>query len=403
MAMYHEQERESMQHLAMVPQSFFYQKPQAFTKWESPDLLAYALGATLYMPASMPNIAQMVKAKKYPELISFVIDLEDAVGDSELESCEMKLIAEVVELYMLYKNGEIAPQDLPLIFVRVRSVEQLQRLTEVLGERQEVLTGYVFPKFTAAQGAIYFELLEQTIQAHQLTLYGMPILESREVLYKESRMEALFAIKKVLNHYRNRVLNVRIGATDFCGIYGIRRRVDSTIYDISVIRDCIADIVNVLGREEDGFIISGPVWEYFSNARVLKPALRITPFSEKGILDARQALLDDCLDGLMKEVLMDRQNGILGKTVIHPSHIRVVHALYVISYEEYLDALSIIENSNGQKGVVKSHHANKMNEMKPHLRWAQRIMRQAKLYGVYHEEVDFASLLTSFNEYPNIR
>lgn len=160
-------------------------------------------------------------------------------------------------------------------------------------------------------------MLEQTILENDLILYGMPILESREVLYKESRMEALLGIKEVLHHYRARVLNVRIGATDFCGIYGIRRRMDSTIYDISVIRDCIADIVNVLGREEDGFIISGPVWEYFNNQRVLKPALRVTPFSEKGALDARKALLDDCLDGLMKEVLMDKQNGIVGKTIIH--------------------------------------------------------------------------------------
>lgn len=46
---------------------------------------------------------------------------------------------------------------------------------------------------------------------------------------------------------------------------------------------------------------------------------------------------------------MDRQNGILGKTIIHPSHIRVVHALYVVSYEEYLDALSIVEHNDGQK------------------------------------------------------
>ncbi|UZM99043.1 HpcH/HpaI aldolase/citrate lyase family protein [Lysinibacillus sp. MHQ-1] len=281
----------------------------------------------------------------------------------------------------------------PYFFIRVRHVEQFNYLTSSLKEKQEVLTGYVFPKFTATQGAQYFELLEKTILENNLTLYGMPILESREVLYKESRMEALLAIKSVLQQYQSRVLNIRIGATDFCGIYGIRRRMDSTIYDISLIRDCIADIVNVLGREEDGFVISGPVWEYFSNQRVLKPALRMTPFSEKGALETRKALLDDCLDGLIKEVLMDKQNGIVGKTVIHPSHIRVVHALYAISYEEYLDALSIVEHNDGSKGVMKSHYANKMNEIKPHMRWAQRILKQAHVYGVYHETVDFASLL----------
>ncbi|AUS88355.1 citrate lyase subunit beta [Lysinibacillus sp. YS11] len=382
-----------MQHFATEAEMIFYKKPQPFTKWETADILSYALGATLYMPASMPTIVSLIRSQKYKELTSLVIDLEDAVGDAELVDCEAKLIEDISELYALYQQKQLLLQELPLLFVRVRHVEQFQRLTTVLGKKQEILTGYVFPKFTAEQGARYFELLEQTILENDLILYGMPILESREVLYKESRMEALLDIKAVLHQYKARVLNVRIGATDFCGIYGIRRRMDSTIYDISVIRDCIADIVNILGREEDGFIISGPVWEYFNNQRVLKPALRVTPFSEKGALDTRKALLDDCLDGLMKEVLMDKQNGIVGKTIIHPSHIRVVHALYAISYEEYLDALSIIENNDGQKGVMKSHYANKMNEIKPHMRWAQRILKQAHVYGVYHESVDFASLL----------
>ncbi|KUF31688.1 MULTISPECIES: HpcH/HpaI aldolase/citrate lyase family protein [Lysinibacillus] len=382
-----------MQHFATEAETIFFKKPQPFTKWETPDILSYALGATLYMPASMPAIVSLIQSQKYQELTSLVIDLEDAVGDIELRDCEAKLMEDISELYALYQQKKLLLQDLPLLFIRVRHVEQFQRLTTILGKKQEILAGYVFPKFTAAQGARYFELLEQTILENDLILYGMPILESREVLYKESRMEALLDIKAVLHQYRARVLNVRIGATDFCGIYGIRRRMDSTIYDISVIRDCIADIVNVLGREEDGFVISGPVWEYFSNQRVLKPALRETPFSEKGALDTRKALLDDCLDGLMKEVLMDKQNGIVGKTIIHPSHIRVVHALYAISYEEYLDALSIVENNDGRKGVMKSHYANKMNEIKPHMRWAQRILKQAQVYGVYHESVDFASLL----------
>ncbi|GED64556.1 HpcH/HpaI aldolase/citrate lyase family protein [Lysinibacillus fusiformis] len=382
-----------MQHFATEAETIFYKKPQPFTKWATPDILSYALGATLYMPASMPNIVGLIQSQKYKELTSLVIDLEDAVGDSELGDCEEKLMEDISELYKLYQQKQLQLQDIPLLFIRVRHVEQFSYLTARLKEKQEILTGYVFPKFTATQGAHYFELLEKTIQENNLTLYGMPILESREVLYKESRMEALLAIKSVLLQHKLRVLNIRIGATDFCGIYGIRRRMDSTIYDISVIRDCIADIVNILGREEDGFVISGPVWEYFSNQRVLKPALRMTPFSEKGALETRKALLDDCLDGLMKEVLMDKQNGIIGKTVIHPSHIRVVHALYAISYEEYLDALSIVEHNDGSKGVMKSHYANKMNEIKPHMRWAQRILKQAHVYGVYHESMDFASLL----------
>ena len=80
-----------MQHFIAEAETVFYKKPQPFTKWDAPDILAYALGATLYMPASMPNIIDIVQSHKYKELTSFVIDLEDAVGDAELGMCETKL------------------------------------------------------------------------------------------------------------------------------------------------------------------------------------------------------------------------------------------------------------------------------------------------------------------------
>lgn len=80
-----------MQHFATEAESIFYKKPQPFSKWEAPDILSYALGATLYMPASMPNIVSMVQSQKYKELTSLVIDLEDAIGDAELASCGNKI------------------------------------------------------------------------------------------------------------------------------------------------------------------------------------------------------------------------------------------------------------------------------------------------------------------------
>ena len=55
--------------------------------------------------------------------------------------------------------------------------------------------------------------------------------------------------------------------------------------------------------------------------------------------------------------------------------------------------MSIIANSEGQVGVLKSQYNNKMNEMKPHLYWAKRILLQAKIYGVYNEDQDFTSLI----------
>ena len=104
-----------MQHFATEAETIFYKKPQPFTKWESPDVLSYALGATLYMPASMPTIVSLIRSQKYKELTSLVIDLEDAVGDAELVDCETKLIEDISELYALYQQKQLLLQELPLL------------------------------------------------------------------------------------------------------------------------------------------------------------------------------------------------------------------------------------------------------------------------------------------------
>jgi citrate lyase beta subunit len=226
----------------------------------------------------------------------------------------------------------------------------------------------------------------------------MPILETADILYKETRIGALNGIREILDEYNDLVLNIRVGATDFSSLFGIRRGYDMTIYDISVIRDCIADILNYFTRVDKGYVVSAPVWEYFSSGdRVLKPQLRRSPFEEaygsEGI-EIRRELLNAYLDGLIREVLLDKANGFMGKTIIHPSHIAPVQALYVVSHEEYMDALSIIKNNDGSVGVMKSQYENKMNEIKPHLNWAKKILKKSKIYGVYHEGQNFTSLLT---------
>ena len=91
--------------------------------------------------------------------------------------------------------------------------------------------------------------------------------------------------------------------------------------------------------------------------------------------------------------MLDKANGIIGKTIIHPTHIIPVEALYVVSHEEYTDACNIISNNNSEKGVFKSSYSNKMNEIKPHLSWAENIIKRSKVYGVFHENKSFTDLL----------
>ena len=368
---------------------YFYQKPVTFTKYSNRGLLAFCLGATLYMPAIRPNIHQEILSKKHEGLTSLVIDLEDAVGDNEVLGAESHLVEELLKLHGELAKGLLYYADLPLMFVRIRNFEQLKRITTQLGDALNLLTGVVLPKFSAESGEEFLKWV-QMIHSDEHPFYAMPILESASVIHKETRMDELLRIKQLLDRYRNNILNVRVGATDFCGLYGIRRSVDTTVYDIAVLRDCISDILNVFQRSDSPYVVSGPVWEYFSaKKRILKPQLRQTPFRERygdEGLKWRAKLIDENMDGFIREILMDISNGITGKTIIHPSHIKVVQALNVVSYEEFIDATNIVKAATGNNGVMKSNFANKMNEIKPHYFWATKILLKSQVYGVLHEE-----------------
>jgi citrate lyase beta subunit len=377
-------------------EQYFYKKPQSFNKYSNRELLSYGLGATLYMPATRPNIHQDILSKKHEGLTSLVIDLEDAVGDNEVGRAEVMLVEEILKLYDEINKNFFTVDDLPLIFIRVRNVEQFIRIKVQLGGSIQLVTGIVLPKFNVDSGE---ELLYEVTKVHkeEQPFYAMPILETDLVIQKETRMSELMGIKQLVDRYRDNILNVRIGATDFCGLYGIRRSVDTTVYDIAVLRDCIADIINVFQRSDSPYVLSGPVWEYFSSKpRMLKPQLRQTPFRERYGAEGlkwRAELIDQHMDGLMREVLMDIANGLTGKTVIHPTHIKAVQALNVVSNEEYIDACEIVDAAGGELGVKKSNFDNKMNEIKPHYFWAKKIILKSQVYGVLHEDITNIDLI----------
>ncbi|WP_411348227.1 HpcH/HpaI aldolase/citrate lyase family protein [Paenibacillus sp. WLX2291] len=382
-------------------QELFYSLPVHYGNDSDQELLSYAVGAALYCPATRQTIAADVLSGKHMGLTTWVFDLEDAIGDQQVETAEMSLHLQLQQLRTELQHNQEIQERLPLLFIRVRSVEQLRRVLQRMDQCMELITGIMLPKFGAEQGQLYFEMIAEYNELageYAPVLYGLPILETAEVIYRESRLGALLGIKRVLDQYKRYVLNVRIGATDFSSLFGLRRNSDVTIYEIAPIRDCIADIINIFGRMDSPYVISGPVWEYFaSGERVLKPQIRQSPF-EEALGDDGRRLRNDYInrhvDGLIREVMMDKENGMIGKTIIHPSHIRLVQSMYTVTREEYDDALGIIERNNGELGVFKSGYANKMNEIKPHLNWAQKVMARSKIYGVLHEQQHFISLLS---------
>lgn len=364
------------------------------------ETLAHALGAALYIPGSSVHLIDRLIENKIPGLISTIICLEDAVDDRDVGAAEKNLSLQLKTLYDLKEKGS----SLPFIFIRVRSLEQFKRLTNQLGSTLAVLKGFVFPKFEDGSGHFYFEHLKDINKLLGKTLYGMPILEGPEVIHLEKRDIHLLKIKEVLDYYKDLVLNIRMGATDLSGLYGLRRSHEFTIYDIAIIRDFIANLINVFGRPQDGYVISGPVWEYFSSGtRMLKPQLRQSPFQEQFGMEGRrvrQSLLGRHIDGLIREVMLDKANGLIGKTVIHPNHLLPVQALYVVTHEEYCDAQDIL--SNGHGGVSKSSYNNKMNESKPHTNWARKILKLSKIYGVLNEEHDYTCIIYEGEKIRNI-
>ncbi|KIF70053.1 ATP/GTP-binding protein [Streptomyces sp. AcH 505] len=368
----------------------FHQEPAEFTAGAPSRILSAALGATLYSPATRPQLADDVVKQAGAGVVSMVLCLEDSINDSEVEEAEANLVRQFADLDA--RDGE-----LPLLFIRVREAGQIPDLVRRIGPAVRLLSGFVLPKFTAERGIPFLEAVVEAESTCGHRLFAMPVLESPALLHLESRAETLAGIASAVDKYRDRVLALRLGVTDFCSAYGLRRAPDMTAYDVQIVAGIIADVVNVLGRADGtGFTVTGPVWEYFRlQERMFKPQLRSSPFRAGRAEELRTALIEHDLDGLLREIELDRANGLQGKTCIHPSHVMPVHALSVVSHEEFSDAQDILRPERTGGGVLRSSYTNKMNEVKPHRAWAERTLLRAEVFGVAREDIGFVELLAA--------
>ncbi|MFJ1651164.1 HpcH/HpaI aldolase/citrate lyase family protein [Streptomyces sp. NPDC088337] len=383
-------------HLATeLRQRLFHREPCEFTADSPARTLSAALGATLYSPATRPSLAADIVKQAGRGVVSMVLCLEDSIDDAEVEDGEENLVRQFTELASLPRTPGAV--ELPLLFIRVRAPQQIPDLVRRLGPAVRLLSGFVLPKFTGERGIPFLEAVEAAETESGRRLFAMPVLESPELLYRESRVETLEGIFRAVDKHRDRVLALRLGVTDFCSSYGLRRAPDMTAYDLQVVASVIADVVNMLGRADGtGFTVTGPVWEYFRvQERMFKPQLRQSPFMEVQAVELRAKLIEHAMDGLLREISLDQANGLLGKTCIHPSHVLPVHALSVVSHEEFSDAADILRPERGGGGVLRSAYTNKMNEVKPHRAWAERTLLRAEVFGVAREDVGFVELLAA--------
>jgi citrate lyase beta subunit len=369
-----------MRHHNYQPSSKFIYEPKEFDKYTDPALLKYCLGATMYMPGTK-NFLEAILTRKYPGLTSLVLCVEDACRLEDLPAAEENSLALLDQLGQAIRDGVISKDYVPLIIFRVRNLDQFKQFASRLKKEQvSLITAFNFPKFSMADGEAYFEYLQELNDKFGEVIYGMPILESRSMAYIETRQEELSGVKKILDRYKHLVLNIRVGGTDWSSVFGVRRGINYTIYDILPVADCLKDVLNVFTRNND-YCVSGPVWEYFRASKKMK--FSQMPQSINASIFRREPIINDAVDGLLRELIQDRANGFVGKTIIHPTHIPYVNGMLSVTEEVYNDAYQIL---HAQGGVVKSEQANKMNEVGPHRMWAEKIYMRALAYGVIRDE-----------------
>lgn len=354
----------------------FYIPPGDFDKFSKKELLEHALGALLYFPANKEGLVKFIQSNV--NLKSIVFCLEDSIGDNQVAQAQKTLLVQLKELKKMHSAAEIA--FLPLLFIRVRSPEHLREVIQEFAEIHDLLTGFIFPKFDSKVAESYFNSFNRLKNECVSPLYVCPTLEGSEIIGRESRLSSLKYLKGVLDENRQSILNIRLGATDFLGLFRMRRDVNYTIYDISIMKDCIGDIVNFFCRRETPYVVSGGVWEFFpdKNTREQSSGLEL--------------LKHPAQSKLIEEVRLDMINGLWGKTAIHPSQLFPIQVNYIVSYEDYQDAIDVVCEQGSLHGASSSKFANKMNEYKPHKYWADKVLTRARIFGVLKKDKTYESL-----------
>ncbi|MCJ7856617.1 HpcH/HpaI aldolase/citrate lyase family protein [Lachnospiraceae bacterium NSJ-143] len=315
--------------------------------------MPYAVGALLYTPANNSDIADSVINGRFGCPYSLSLCLEDSISDMAVQYAEDVAVNSVKKICMSYRKKQFY---MPNIFIRVRRPEQIERLFVSLGESVEILTGFILPKFFIDNADGYIESIINVNEISKKPVYMMPIIESHELFDLRNRYNLLYNIKEKIDTVRQYVLNVRVGGNDFCKYLGVRRHADQTIYDISSVNHLLGDIISCFSGD---YIVSGPVWEYFSGDTELWKS------------------------GMEREIRLDRLNGFVGKTVIHPNQISVANKSFKIAESDYRDAKSILSMSDNTELLVeKSDAGERMNEYKTHVLWAEKTIILADIYGV---------------------
>lgn len=284
------------------------------------------LGASLYTPATRPDLAAQGNGEQGPTPHSLIYCTEDAVREDDLPLALDRLRDALPRL---------RPGAGPLRLARPRSPRVMEQIVGMEGAG--ALHGYVLPKATRSSLRDYLSLLPPGAAA-------LPTLETREV-FSVRRMESL---RDFLTDSgaAARTPCLRIGGNDLLGLLGLRRQPGQTVHEGPLSGLVMALISTFVPY---GFALSSPVYEVYSDPRTLE-----------------------------RELQQDVARGLIAKTVIHPAQIAAVTAAYRVGAAELAQARAIL--APDAPAVFSLDGA--MCEPATHGRWAAGILQRAGQYGV---------------------
>ncbi len=295
---------------------------------------AYALGATLYMPATRADILQVVYGEKIQGLRSLVVCLEDAVAETDVQQALNNL--KHLLLAIDARGGRSFGG--PILFVRPRDSAMAALLNE--WSLMRYVDGFVVPKLSLRN----IREWQQAVTRSDLML--MPTLETVEVFDPSAMIELRSAL---LEQLPGRIIALRIGGNDLMSCMSLRRTPTMTLYNTPM-NYVISMLCAIMGSA--GFALTAPVFEQLNAPQLLE-----------------------------QELALDIAHGLIGKTAIHPSQISVIHRALQVTLEDLNSARQIL--SKAAPAVFKFNDA--MCEPATHYKWAQMIIERAHWQGVRPE------------------
>ena len=112
-----------MRHHLYNPDFKFVVEPESFNKYTDRELLQYCLGAAMYMPG-YKDFASKILSNAMPGLTTMVLCFEDACPEERVEEAMENVHHLLQTVTAAVDEGRLDADKVPLIFVRIRSLEQ---------------------------------------------------------------------------------------------------------------------------------------------------------------------------------------------------------------------------------------------------------------------------------------